>query len=124
MALEKSISGSIISYIRQIGGQAEKVKGDSSASGRPDINACYQGRCIRIEAKTPDHRNTASKKQKISLKRWGYAGAVCMTVYSKKSFMYFMTCLFCGETGHLAYADDNGCISHCYIPEIKRSSRR
>lgn len=118
MAIEKSITNSIIAYIKQSGGQAEKVKGDSSASGRPDINACYNGRCLRIEVKTPDHRNITSKKQDINLKRWRYAGAVCMAVYSKKSFVYFLTCLSLGETGYISCTDDNNCMSHCYIPKV------
>lgn len=118
MPIEKSITNSIIAYIKQIGGQAEKVKGDASASGRPDINACYQGRCFRIEVKTPDHRNRTSKKQDINLKRWRYAGAVCMAVYSKKALVYFMTCASLNESGYITHTDDNGCVSYCYIPKI------
>ena len=120
MPIEKSITSGIIAYIKQIGGQAEKVKGDSSASGRPDINACYTGRCLRIEVKTPDHRNTTSKKQDINLKRWRYAGAVCMAVYSKNSVKYFITCLELGKTGYITYMEDNNCVSSCYIPKLWR----
>lgn len=122
MSFEKSITDNIITYIKQIGGQAEKVKGDASASGRPDINACYKGRCIRIEVKTPDNKNVASKKQEINLKRWRHAGAICMTVYSKKAVIYFLTCLSLGETGYKACCEDNGCVSSCFIPS-KESKR-
>lgn len=117
MSFEKSITDSIITYIKQIGGQAEKVKGDSSASGRPDINACYKGRCIRIEVKTPDNRNKTSKKQDINLKCWSRAGAICMAVYSKNAVKYFITCLNMEKTGSLLYTEKNSCTSYCVIPE-------
>ena len=123
MAIEKSITNSIIAYIKQIGGQAEKVKGDASASGRPDINACYHGRCLRIEVKTPDHRNKTSKKQDINLKRWRYSGAVCMAIYSKKALVYFLTCLSMGKTGYINYVEDNNCESYCYIPKLNFKKR-
>lgn len=117
MPIESSITHSIIAYIKLLGGQAEKVKGDSSASGRPDINACYRGRCLRIEVKTPDNRNKTSKKQDINLKRWSRAGAVCMAVYSKNAVKYFITCLNMGKTGSLLYTEKNSCTSYCIIPE-------
>lgn len=117
MPLESSITHSIINHIKKLGGQAEKVKGDSSSSGRPDINACYKGRCIRIEVKTPDNKNTASKKQGVNLKRWRHAGAVCMVVYSKQAAVYFLTCFSLGETGYKACVENNECVSHCYIPK-------
>lgn len=120
MPLETSITGSIIAYIKKIGGQAEKVKGDSSASGRPDINACYRGRCLRIEVKTPDNKNKTSKKQNINLKRWTYSGAICMSVYSKKAVVYFLTCWSLGQRGALLYAESNGCTSRCFISKVKR----
>lgn len=115
---EKSITNSIIAYIRSIGGQAEKLKGDSSASGRPDINACINGRCFRIEVKTPDNRNQASKKQELNLARWYKAGAVAMAVYSKKAFEEFMHSIDLGTIGLIVYAEANKCISKCWIPKV------
>lgn len=61
---------------------AEKLQGSANSSGKADINACYKGRCLRIEVKTPDHGNRASKRQVANLKRWEVAGAVCMVAYS------------------------------------------
>lgn len=122
MSFESSITQSIITYIKSIGGQAEKVKGDASASGRPDINACYKGRCLRIEVKTPDNKNTASKKQQINLKRWRYAGAVCMSVYSKQAVKYFIELLDSPPrikyrlSQYEVYSEENKCVSECYIP--------
>lgn len=63
-------------------GVAEKVQGTALSSGKADINACINGRCIRLEVKTADHGNKASKKQKINLRRWSAAGAICGVVYS------------------------------------------
>ena len=117
MPIETSITSSIISHLKQIGGQAEKVKGDSSASGRPDINACYKGRCLRIEVKTPDNRNTTSKKQDINLKRWRHAGAVTMTVYSKRAVMFFIDCIDKGMTGPVIYEYDK-LFSTAFIPRV------
>lgn len=56
--------------------------GNAFQFGRPDINACYKGRCVRIEVKTPDHGNKASKAQEIDIKKWKKAGAVAFVAYS------------------------------------------
>lgn len=83
MAREISIVDNIIKYICSLpNGTAEKVQGTMRSSGKADINACINGRCIRLEVKTADHGNKASKKQSINLKRWAAAGAVCGVVYS------------------------------------------
>lgn len=118
MPLESSITSSIIAYIKRIGGQAEKVQGTSASSGRPDINACYKGRCIRIEVKTPDHKNKTSKKQDLNLARWRKSGAITIVAYSKSAVMYFLTCFNIGETGAFLYSEDNGCASTAYIPSL------
>ena len=83
MAREVTIVNSILSYINNLPyGVAEKVQGTARSSGKSDINACINGRCIRIEVKTADHGNKESKKQSINLRRWSAAGAVCGVVYS------------------------------------------
>lgn len=83
MAREITIVNSILSYINNLPyGVAEKVQGTARNSGKSDINACINGRCIRIEVKTADHGNKESKKQSINLRRWSAAGAVCGVVYS------------------------------------------
>lgn len=61
---------------------AEKLQGSAMSSGKADINACYKGRSIRIEVKTPDHGNKASNKQLANLKKWEKAGAICLIAYS------------------------------------------
>lgn len=83
MPRETVIVRSILDYINaQPTGVAEKLQGSASASGKADVNACYRGYCVRIEVKTPDHNNKASKKQSINLKRWQAAGAFCTVAYS------------------------------------------
>lgn len=83
MAREINIVDRIIEYINSMPhGTAEKVQGTMRSSGKSDINACINGRCIRLEVKTADHGNKESKKQSINLRRWSAAGAVCAVVYS------------------------------------------
>lgn len=83
MPLEKSIQKRIINWINSLdGGIAENVMGNSFQFGRPDINACYKGRCIRIEVKTPDHGNKPSKAQEINIKQWKRCGCLAFVAYS------------------------------------------
>lgn len=83
MALEKTITNSILMYLNKCGfGVSEKVQGSASCSGKPDINACYKGRSLRIEVKTQDHGNTPSEKQLLNLERWYRAGAIVMVAYN------------------------------------------
>lgn len=83
MVREISIVDRIINYINDLPhGVAEKVQGTLRSSGKSDINACINGRCIRFEVKTADHGNKESKKQSINLRRWTAAGAICAVVYS------------------------------------------
>lgn len=83
MPLESQITNNIIKYINSLeGGIAEKVMGNAFQFGRPDINACYKGRCIRIEVKTPDHGNKPSKAQELDIKKWKRAGAIAFVAYS------------------------------------------
>ena len=83
MPLEKAITNSILNYLNSLPGCiAEKVQGNAVSSGRADINGCYKGQSFRIEVKTPDHRNTSSKKQELNLIKWERAGALIIVTYS------------------------------------------
>lgn len=120
MALESSITGSVLKYLNGLPEcQAEKLKGSSSASGRADINACYRGRSLRIEMKTPDHKNRASKKQNRNLEKWSKAGAVSMVAYSKASVETMIGFLQGGKVGLYEIQEKNGCISWIKIPSLK-----
>jgi hypothetical protein len=119
MALESSITKSILAYLNSLHGCiAEKVKGDGVSSGRADINACYKGRSIRIEVKTPDHGNTASAKQSHNLKKWGNAGAVKAIVYDKESVKELIQHLDNGDIGNFNLYESSGFCSWFNIPEI------
>lgn len=83
MPLETAITDSILKYLNGLPDCiAEKVHGSIYQFGRPDINACIQGRSVRIEVKSPDHGNKPSKAQKLDMKKWRKAGAVCFVAYS------------------------------------------
>lgn len=120
MPFESSITGSIIDYLNSLpGGRAEKLKGSSSGSGKADVNGCYRGRSLRIEVKTPDNRNEASKKQEHNLEKWEKAGAVTMVAYSKESVERLIAALDKGFKGKLTVNETNGCISWAKVPELK-----
>lgn len=92
MPLESTITNNIIKYINSLeGGIAEKVMGNAFQAGRPDINACYKGHCIRIEVKTPDHGNKPSKAQELDIKKWKRAGATAFVAYSLEEVKVIFT---------------------------------
>lgn len=92
MPKENGIVDGILEYLNSLPfSTAEKVQGTSLSSGKADINACVRGRAVRIEVKTPDNGNKASKKQKINLKRWAAAGAVCMIAYTVEDVKQVIT---------------------------------
>lgn len=83
MPKENVIVSNILRYLNSLEcSVAEKVQGTALSSGKADINACCKGHALRIEVKTPDHGNTASKKQEINLRRWEAAGARTLIAYS------------------------------------------
>lgn len=117
MPFEKSITNSIIKYLNSLPDcRAEKVQGGATASGRADINACYRGRTIRIEVKTPDHKNRTSEKQKHNLDKWAKAGAVVMTMYNLDAVKAALWYINHGRTGVFVMVDDYGCESKLWIP--------
>jgi uncharacterized protein (DUF39 family) len=83
MALEKSIQSSIIKYLNSLPEcVAENVSGNAGQKGRPDINACWKGRCVRIEVKSKETGYKLQPLQALNLKKWGQAGALCLVVHS------------------------------------------
>lgn len=120
MPLESAITRSILTYLNSLDCCiAEKVQGSSSASGRADINACYRGRSLRIEVKTPDHKNKASAKQNHNLQKWSKANAVTMVVYSKAAVEWFLDGIENGQCGVFCYTEKNGCESWVNIPGLR-----
>jgi hypothetical protein len=83
LALESQITNRILKYLNGLEDcVAEKVMGNAFQFGRPDINACWKGRSVRIEVKTPDHGNKPSKAQELNLRQWSKAGALAFVAYS------------------------------------------
>ena len=77
MAIESTITNSMIKYLNSLPHTiAEKVMGNAFQSNRPDINGCCRGRSFRIEVKSPDHGNKASKGQLLNIKHWKDAGCI------------------------------------------------
>ena len=82
MGLESNFQATVLEYLNSLPGcKAENVSGNANQSGRPDINGCYKGRMFKIELKTPDNNNQASKKQQLELRKWRNAGCVTAVVY-------------------------------------------
>ena len=74
---ERDIVKAIIYVIRDAGGYAIKVHGSAySEAGTPDINGCYKGLSIWIEAKTPGQKPSALQRSR--LRTWEKAGALTM----------------------------------------------
>lgn len=122
MPFETSITRSIIEYLNTLPhGRAEKVIGSSSSSGKADVNACYKGRSLRIEVKTPDNKNKASPKQERNLEKWYKAGAVVMVVYSLDAVKAFLAMLDNGPIKKRRYSlpERNGCESWVKFPESR-----
>lgn len=119
MGLEKSFQSALLEYLNSIPGcAAENVSGNAAQSGRADINGCYKGRTFRFELKSPDHKNTASKKQLLNMRRWLNAGAVVGTFYSMSAVKE----LFREDWSkplYKVFLEANGCASSFKIPSTK-----
>ncbi len=63
---EQAIQAKILKLLKDRGAYTVKVV-TGNKSGIPDIIACYKGRFIGIEVKTPETKNNVSKLQKHNL---------------------------------------------------------
>ena len=80
---ETSLQTKILAYLNSLPDCiAENVSGNARQSGRADINACYKGRCLKIELKDPDTGYEPTKQQLLYLEKWKRAGAICRVCYS------------------------------------------
>ena len=80
---ETSLQSKVLTYLNSLPRCiAENVSGNASQSGRADINACYRGRCLKIELKDPETGYQPSKQQLLYLKKWAAAGAKTGVCYS------------------------------------------
>lgn len=79
---ETSIQTAVLRYLNSLPECiAENVSGGASQSGRADINACYKGRCIKIELKDPKTGYQPTQQQLHYLDKWNAAGAVTAVCY-------------------------------------------
>lgn len=124
MPFESSIVQGILDYLNSLPECiAEKTKGDSTSSGRADISGCYKGRALRIEVKTPDNKNVASKKQELDLKKWFSAGAIVCVAYSV-SYVHRMIETYeerrgSGVNEAFVEESENHCVSHAMWKALK-----
>lgn len=85
MGFEGNFQSTVLKYLNSLPGcRAENVSGNANQSGRPDINGCYHGRMFKIELKTPDNKNEATKKQQLELRKWKNAGCAVAVLYDMK----------------------------------------
>jgi penicillin-binding protein-related factor A (putative recombinase) len=85
MPLESGLQSRVLKYLNSLDNCiAENVSGNSRQKNRADINACWRGTAVKIELKTRDYDNELSLGQKIYLRRWAKAGAICFAAYSLK----------------------------------------
>ena len=122
MGFESSFQSTVLKYLNSLPGcRAENVSGNANQSGRPDINGCYNGRMFKIELKTPDNKNQATKKQRIELRKWKNAGCAIAVIYDMKTLrdMFSINWDVPYDIEYTRITD--GCVSWYEIPR-KRST--
>ena len=80
---EGTLQSRVLKYLNSLPEcMAENVSGNASQSGRSDINACYKGRCLKIELKDPKTGYKPTQQQLHYLDKWNAAGAITAVCYS------------------------------------------
>lgn len=89
--LESSRVFAILSFLNSLENcRAQKILGNASKSGEPDIDGCIRGRTLKIEVKRSE-KEEASELQKEILKRWATAGAITGVVYDVQGVKDLLT---------------------------------
>ena len=86
---ESAIQSKILEKLKKLGCYTVKVQSASKA-GVPDILACYKGKFLCIEVKTPNTKNNTSELQKLNLKQIKSSGgheAVIWDVEGLEAFL-------------------------------------
>lgn len=108
--MESDFQSRALQYLNSLPGcRAENVSGNAMQSGRPDINGCLYGRMFKIELKIPDHKNSATKKQELELRKWSVVGAAVGVLYSMDALKVFME--------HLQHSTFSDCRVKITFPE-------
>ena len=122
MGFEGNFQSTVLKYLNSLPGcRAENVSGNANQSGRPDINGCYRGRMFKIELKTPDNKNQATKKQRLELRKWKNAGCAVAVIYDMALLKDMFSRDWDAYEQLQGQAYDNGCLSWYEIPR-KRST--
>lgn len=121
MGFESNFQSTVLKYLNSLPGcRAENVSGNANQSGRPDINGCYRGRMFKIELKTPDNKNEATKKQQLELRKWKNAGCAVAVIYDMAVLREMFSLDW--SSVYQVYGDkiDSNCHSWYCIPPIKK----
>ena len=117
MGFESSFQSTVLKYLNSLPGcKAENVSGNANQSGRPDINGCYRGRMFKIELKTPDNKNEATRKQSLELRRWRNAGCAVAVIYTMDFLKEMFSFDWDDYEQSQAQEISNGCRSWYIIP--------
>lgn len=121
--MESTFQSWTLAYLNSIPDcRAENVSGSAQQSGRPDINGCYMGRAFKLELKVPDHKNKATLKQQLNLRKWAAVGCAVGVLYSKHSvekFICILAQLDYTKQWEETIPEENGCESWFKIPRIR-----
>jgi len=81
---ETTIAKAIVTFLRSLPRSwARKVHGGPYGNvGEPDIDACINGRTVKIEVKRPGAERTVTANQRVAIERWERAGAVAFVATS------------------------------------------
>ena len=78
---EQDIQRKIIKFLESQGAYVIKTI-STNRSGVPDIIACYKGKFIAIEVKTPKTKNNVSELQKSHIKKIQEANGIAIVAWS------------------------------------------
>lgn len=117
MGFEGNFQSTVLRYLNSLPGcRAENVSGNANQSGRPDINGCYHGRMFKIELKTPDNKNEATKKQRLELRKWKNAGCAVGVIYDMELLKEMFSYDWDSYDQLQGQSLENGCLSWYEIP--------
>lgn len=81
---EKEVTKTVLRHLNKIDGcYAHKMHGSIYGNGgEPDIDACINGRTVKIEMKAPGRKPKPTAIQEVAMQRWRDAGAVVILATS------------------------------------------